>query len=233
MKEHKIETISDFHELVATYRAKHPIFRGVSDQSYELVSKFARAVIANEKFREINTNFKFVLNSAKEKGILYRFKNEALPYISREPLNDWEWSALAQHHGLATRFLDWTTNPLVALYFATQQDQNKNLDGAIYVIPDESKLPLANKSISPFEIEEVCRYHPSHITPRLSAQSGLFTVHYSHETSYMDDELEKWIIPQNLKIEFNGMLHTYGLNPFSMFPGLEGLCNKISLNFGL
>lgn len=64
---------------------------------------------------------------------------------------------LAQHHGLPTRLLDWTTNPLAALYFAISGSPDK--DGAVFVLNPRFLIPREDNPHEPIYPPDVVEAH--------------------------------------------------------------------------
>jgi hypothetical protein len=159
-------SVGSFDELYKVLRKVNGFaYRGLSDSQYELIPKAGRGWKAD--FNALYT---------AEQVSLRRFKTEALPLLDHRPLDDWEWLCLAQHHGLPTRLLDWSRNPLVAAYFACRS--TKHYDSAIYVASFMFVPALDfREDTDPFNVTKVKYLWPSHITRRVTAQSGIFTIH--------------------------------------------------------
>jgi hypothetical protein len=213
MKEIEIGSFTDLHAAVQTHQGRTFIYRGVNSVSYELIPKLGRYGIALAKLAD------------KEQRILRLFKERAVPYLNFIPRNDWDWLALAQHHGLPTRLLDWTRNPLVAAYFAVEQDSGK--DSVIYAYPND-KYILTTKNPNPFKRTTIGKFIPRHITARITAQVGLFTIHPDPLEPLKLPEIERLIIKRGIKRQLKRTLNTYGIHRASLFPSLDGVADHIT-----
>lgn len=124
--------ISSFEEYLSVIKdeinLKRPYYRGQTKRTidgYELMPSIGR-------FKQLQSKSPVEFYDF-ECNVLDTFANHVVGQVNHLPRNDWEYLALAQHHGLPTRFMDWTTNPLVALYFACR-NAKENTDSAVYVL---------------------------------------------------------------------------------------------------
>jgi len=107
------------------------LFRGVPDVNMKLLTSLQRLVMDGDGRRAVS------LEAARrlEEGMVESFKKYAYGMANLGPSPTlWEWLALAQHHGLPTRLLDWTKSPYVALHFATCKAALMDSDAVVWVI---------------------------------------------------------------------------------------------------
>lgn len=91
-----------------------------------------------------------------ERNMLEDFKRRSALLIKKEFTSDWEWLVYAQHFGLKTRLLDWTSNPLIALWFACENPKGLNNDAYLYVLSCDNNMRIdLNKKTSPFDIRSM------------------------------------------------------------------------------
>src|SRR5262245_34900329 len=93
------------------------IFRGQREADWDLIPKIDRMEFKNYRKLVRDPRWRRLKH---EDRLLTDFMKGARPYVGIAPRNLWEWLAVAQHHGLATRLLDWTANPMAALFFAVE-----------------------------------------------------------------------------------------------------------------
>lgn len=145
----------------------HSSLKGIEEiivRSYEDFDRLISMIYANKKeewnvyFRGVS-NKKYDLQCGLEYGNIEEHETDLINDLyARAPIefskckNNFEMIALMQHYGLPTRFLDFSRNPLIALWFACQYDgTEETADGAVYVA-------LSDGMISKKSIEIICNF---------------------------------------------------------------------------
>lgn len=200
------------------------LFRGQS-QDWPLIPKIGRI----EK-RDKRDHIKEV-----EGRITREFKRRQGSFSGINCDNDWELLCIAQHHGMPTRLLDWTTNALAALWFSVNKSKKGNGSSFVYIYcpKDSDFLDLEySQNNGPYDIHNTMFFKPLVNNARVQAQSGFFSVHSCHDEygfldfkkhSNLSGELIQIKIPNSYRWVIRYDLDRCGVNELSLFPDLDGL----------
>lgn len=156
---------------------------------------------------------------------LEEFKKRSIPYLKVTPKTNIEWLCLMQHHGCATRLLDFTKNPLIALFFAS--DPSEATDGEVLI----AKYGRTYENVSDenlFERSNNFAYYPPHITERIVGQSGCFVYSYKPNAPLNGKQIEAITIPKLEKYTLRRELNELGVSYSSLFPGIDGICKDLN-----
>lgn len=206
LRVYRVSCFRELHTVLERYRQSRWVFRGHSDASWELIPRIGRPEFAG----------------TDERLILESWRRRAIEFVEFQPRDDWDWLALAQHHGLATRLLDWTSNPLAAAFFAVAERRV----GPAHIYAFYSKY-YARES-DPWAVDGVYMVRPSAVARRIARQGGQFSAHSPPTVALEDhmvaqERLERIVIEESYRDELVFDLDHYGMNRLTLFPDLDGL----------
>lgn len=175
---------ASFSDLIRFISEPHPewgdrvyMWRGQSDISWPIHSSAYRRLSQGEKQVTENDLIDY------EKRLLEQATHRGYRLYEGHLLGDMELLARLQHHGAATRLVDFTRSALIALWYASFSTDNKNKTGALigfhsaYIAGYESEPEVRDYSEIMKEADKIdhpITWEPTLVSKRIASQHSQF-----------------------------------------------------------
>lgn len=233
---------------VYTGRLISEMYRGHGRRCWKLLPTLARNIKDPAKLKEIEKNIVTDFHEGLTQAGLTKHIQSG--FLSGQFHSDWLLIQQAQHYRVPTRFMDWTIDWEVALFFAVSNPDDDNYDGHfwIYIVQPEMFVADNNKSPylheDPFEFKETIFLNSSNFLSeeylskiaqrRKFRQNGRFCIQV-HELSIKDLESQDMhkgnlypiVIPHNLKKKIREELAEKNITNESLYVEEEPEINAI------
>lgn len=218
-----IRSVRDLLEIVERDAPGEWLFRGQSSCRWGLQASVHRLRSADLSPSEMR---------GYEQRTLGEFRRRARTLLPDPPSTLWEWLILAQHFGLPTRLLDWTENPLVALYFAVRDNDGLSDDGQLFAYRHGAPEIDLESTVDPFSVQRIEVVRPPYLDQRVIVQRSVFTVepHPAEGKPTESEDLRHWNVSVLNADEIRGELASLGISESTLFPGLETLAKDIKFD---
>ena len=247
-----LEFLQEIDKIIksdTTHKSKI-LFRGqkcsnwkVRTSAYIRLKREINQKVSEEADQEVSEEDELYYNL----GLIEQFKHADFnsSYSSEIMKGDLGILAELQHQGAATSLIDFSDNPLIALWFACQKSlelDNKNIkdskDGKVFILSTNDKSKFAeiddlgqiNDYSSILSNEKLFYWKPAHLNKRITAQQSYFLI-----GKRIPPQMEEISIPENSKSKILKELSSvYGINEITLYPDIVGFAqaNSIDSTYG-
>ncbi len=193
-----------------------------------------------------------------EREMLAQFRSAGAAFLKDQGIVDIYFTA--QHYGMPTRLLDWSTNPLAALFFASSEDPG--IDGVVYAMDARKVIPKGAKKTAPEPLYQavmtmrhpfvhyaiglsfwndpkpdhkpgILPVRPDIVPGRIGQQGSCFTLHMHGASEVTNKTSIAILIDGTKKKDLLRELGRLSINQFTTYYDLEHLSKEIRSGWGV